>query len=153
MFFKRLMTTYLVAFATYVRVVLAQRAISNGDEITPALAFLADLDLTGWIVAGDAKLTQKKLVSQIVARHGDYVLIVKGNQPILPDDIVPLFTDPRWRQRRSPPQRGYQPIGPLGLRQSYRRPGALFMEFRRSRHACHQSFDADRRGDLEMSLV
>ena len=52
------------AFATQVRVVLAQRTISHGDEIGTALALLEGLDLTGWIVTGDAKLTQKSIVAR-----------------------------------------------------------------------------------------
>jgi len=97
----------LAAFATEVRVVLAQRAISHGDEIATALALLEGLDLSGWIVSGDtctaphavrckcAKLTQKKLVSTIIAQHGDYVLTVKANQPTLVEDIATLFDDPK----------------------------------------------------------
>ena len=52
----------LAAFATQVRVVLAQRAISHGDEISTALALLEGLDLTGWIVTGDAKPGQSRLI-------------------------------------------------------------------------------------------
>ncbi len=85
----------LAAFATQVRVVLAQRAISNGDEIGTALALLEGLDLTGWIVTGDAKLTQKAIVETIIAHGGDYVLTVKENQPTLCDDIATLFNDPQ----------------------------------------------------------
>ena len=85
----------LAAFATELRVVLAERAISNGDEIATALALLEGLDLSGWIVTGDAKLTQKKLVSTIIEQHGDYVLTVKDNQPTLVDDIATLFNDPK----------------------------------------------------------
>lgn len=85
----------LAAFATQVRVVLAQRAISNGDEIGTALALLEGLDLTGWIVTGDAKLTQKAIVEKIIAHGGDYVLTAKDNQPTLCDDIATLFNDPQ----------------------------------------------------------
>ena len=84
----------LAAFATQVRVVVAQRAITNGDEIGTALALLEGLDLTGWIVTGDAKLTQKAIVEQIIAHGGDYVLTVKDNQPTLRDDIGTLFSEP-----------------------------------------------------------
>ena len=85
----------LAAFATQVRVVLAHRAISHGDEISTALALLEGLDLTGWIVTGDAKLTQKAIVKQVIAQGGDYVLTAKANQPTLCDDIATLFTDPQ----------------------------------------------------------
>ena len=60
----------LAAFATQVRVVLAQRAISQGDEISAALALLKGLDLTGWIITGDAKLAQNAIVKQAIAQGG-----------------------------------------------------------------------------------
>lgn len=85
----------LAAFATQVRVVLAQRAVNHGDEIGTALALLEGLDLEGWIVSGDAKLTQKAIVDKIIAQHGHYVLTVKDNQPTLRDDIVTLFSEPQ----------------------------------------------------------
>jgi predicted transposase YbfD/YdcC len=85
----------LAAFATQVRVVLAERAITNYDEIEAALALLEGLDLAGWIVTGDAKFTQKRLVAQVIAKHGDYVLTAKANQPTLCADIATLFDDPQ----------------------------------------------------------
>lgn len=83
----------LAAFATQVRVVLAEQAIQNGDEIGAAIALLEGLDLHGWIVTGDAKLTQKALVQTVIRQGGDYVLIVKDNQPTLREDIATLFAD------------------------------------------------------------
>ena len=83
----------LAALATQVRLVLAERAITGGDEIGTALALLEGLDLTGWIVTGDAKLTQKAIVQTIVDRGGDYLLIVKENQPTLREDIATLFAE------------------------------------------------------------
>ena len=84
----------LAAFATQVRLVLAERAITGSDEIGTALALLEGLDLHGWIVTGDAKLTQKAIVQTIVTRGGDYGLTVKANQPTLVDDIATLFAEP-----------------------------------------------------------
>ena len=84
----------LAALATQVRVVLAQRALSHGDEISTALALLEGLDLTGWIVTGDAKFTQKAIVEKVIAQDGDYVLTAKANQPTLCNDIATLFSDP-----------------------------------------------------------
>ncbi len=85
----------LAVFATQVRLVLAQRAIANYDEIEAALALLEGLDLHGWIVTGDAKFTQKAIVETIIAQGGDYVLTAKANQPTLVDDIATLFADPQ----------------------------------------------------------
>src|SRR5512135_1347871 len=85
----------LAAFATQVRLVLAQRAIANYDEIEAALALLEGLDLHGWIITGDAKFTQKAIVKTIIEHGGDYVLTAKANQPTLVDDIATLFDDPK----------------------------------------------------------
>jgi predicted transposase YbfD/YdcC len=85
----------LSAFASQVRVVLAERAISHSDEIEAAVALLQGWNLTGWIVTGDAKLTQKVVVETILAGQGDYVLTAKANQPTLCADIQTLFADPQ----------------------------------------------------------
>ncbi len=49
------------------------------------------LDLRGMIVTGDAMFTQRHLATKIVAAGGDYLFIVKGNQPQLRSDIEFLF--------------------------------------------------------------
>ncbi len=85
----------LAAFATPVRLGLAERALANYDEIEAALALLAGLDLHGWIITGDAKFTQKAIVKKIIERDGDYVLTAKANQPTLVADIATLFADPK----------------------------------------------------------
>ncbi len=85
----------LAAFATQLRVVLAQQAIANADEIGAALALLEGLDLHGWIVTGDAKFAQKEVVQKVIEHGGDYVLTAKANQPTLCDDIATLFDDPQ----------------------------------------------------------
>lgn len=59
------------------------------------MALLEGLDLAGWIVTGDAKFTQKKLVAKIIEKHGDCVLTAKDNQPTLVADIATLFDDPQ----------------------------------------------------------
>jgi predicted transposase YbfD/YdcC len=83
----------LVAFGHRLNVALAQLAIRRQDEIGAAGALLSQLDLAGWIVTGDAKFTQKSLAEQITAAGGDYVLIVKQNQPTLRADIETLYRE------------------------------------------------------------
>lgn len=81
----------LAAFSHTVGVVLGERAIENHDELGAAVALLQGCDLQGWIVTGDAKFAQKSLVDTVLARGGQYVFVVKGNQPTLQADIATLF--------------------------------------------------------------
>lgn len=82
----------LVAFVQRLNVALAECAIVEHDEIGTAATLLGDLDLTGWIITGDAKFTQKQLAAQIIAAQGDYVFTVKANQPTLYQDIATLYS-------------------------------------------------------------
>lgn len=81
----------LAAFAHTVGLALDQRAIENHDEIAAAKALLQGHDLQGWIITGDAKFAQKSVVETVLAQGGDYVFVVKGNQPTLQSDIATLF--------------------------------------------------------------
>lgn len=83
----------LTAFVQRLNVALAECAIVQHDEIGAAATLLRDLDLAGWIITGDAKFTQKHLAAQITAAQGDYVFIVKENQPTLYQDIASLFSE------------------------------------------------------------
>jgi predicted transposase YbfD/YdcC len=55
---------------------------------------LEGLVLEGRIFTMDALLTQRALAQQIVAGGGDYVMLAKGNQPTLEQDIATVFTAP-----------------------------------------------------------
>ena len=46
------------------------------------------------VVTGDALYTQRNLCEQIIAQGGDYLFIVKLNQPTLYQEIVLVFDDP-----------------------------------------------------------
>ena len=61
------------------------------NEIVVAPTILATLDLHGVVVTGDALYTQRPVSTQIVEASGDYVWLVKDNQPELRDDIEQLF--------------------------------------------------------------
>ncbi len=58
---------------------------------------LGGLDLAGLVVTGDALYTQRELCRQIVEAGGEYLFVVKENQPTLLDDITTLFADPPTR--------------------------------------------------------
>jgi predicted transposase YbfD/YdcC len=57
---------------------------------------LAALPLAGRVVTGDALYCQRNLCQQIIGAEGEYLAIVKENQPQLAADIALLFRDPPW---------------------------------------------------------
>jgi predicted transposase YbfD/YdcC len=76
-------------------VVLAQIAVeAKGNEIVVAPKLLAQIDLRGMVVTGDAMFCQRKLSTQIVGAGGDYCWTVKGNQKGVLEDIELLFEEP-----------------------------------------------------------
>ncbi|MGH7863200.1 MAG: ISAs1 family transposase [Candidatus Dormibacteraceae bacterium] len=80
-------------------VVLAQAPITHAQEkaaaeLTVAPSIIASLDWHGRVFTGDALYCQRSLCQQIVAAGGDYLLLVKGNQPTLHEDIRLLFAPP-----------------------------------------------------------
>jgi predicted transposase YbfD/YdcC len=82
----------LSGYAVQQGVVLKQVAVEEkSNEITAAPQLLADLDLSGKVVTGDAMLTQREICTQIVEAGGDYVFPVKGNQAALRQAIAESF--------------------------------------------------------------
>jgi len=75
------------------------------NEIPVAPLLLAGLVLEGRVFTMDALLTQRAIAQTIVDGGGDYVMVVKENQPQLEADIALTFTTPP--ARRTPP--GTQP--------------------------------------------
>ena len=84
----------LAAYVPQQGVVLLQVAVgSKENEIVSAPLLLGQIDLTGMLISGDAMFTQRELSIQIVEGGGDYLWIVKDNQPTLRDDIELLFEE------------------------------------------------------------
>jgi hypothetical protein len=78
----------VAAYAPEAQAVLAQlRVDSKTNEHKAALELLGVLPLKGMIITGDAMFCQRDLVKQIVDGGGDYVFVVKDNQPSLAVDI------------------------------------------------------------------
>jgi predicted transposase YbfD/YdcC len=76
------------AWATQAGLTLAQVAVDGkSNEITAIPQLLELLDLQGALVTIDAIGCQKAVAQQVVAGGGDYVLVVKGNQEHLLEDI------------------------------------------------------------------
>ena len=59
------------------------------NEITAALAFLKDLPLEGAVIIGDAMFCQRE-ICQAIDIKGDYLFVVKDNQPELKASIAKL---------------------------------------------------------------
>lgn len=73
----------LAALASPSGVVLGQVAVSDKTNEIGAVTDLLDrVNLAGRLVTADALLTQHKVVDQILAAGGDYLLPVKGNQEL-----------------------------------------------------------------------
>jgi len=85
----------LSALSHHVGLTLAQQAVSDKtNEITQVEAVLRQLVLPGRVFTMDALLTQRHVAQAIVDGGGDYVMIVKANQPQLHADIELVFTLP-----------------------------------------------------------
>lgn len=82
----------LSALAHRVGLTLAQQAVDDKtNEIPVALDLLRHMVLEGRIVTMDALLTQRQIAQHIVDVGGDYVMVVKANQPQLLEDIQTVF--------------------------------------------------------------
>jgi predicted transposase YbfD/YdcC len=94
----------LAAYLPKQGVVLAQmRVEEKSNEITHAPKLLAQLDLRGVVVSGDAIFDQRALSLQIVQANGDYLWTVKDNQEGLREDIAVLFQPHRQLAGTSAP--------------------------------------------------
>jgi predicted transposase YbfD/YdcC len=74
---------------------LWQQAVADKTNEIPVLEeVLRGLVVAGRVITVDALLTQRAIAQRIVEDGGDYVMIVKGNQPQLQHDIQLLFQEP-----------------------------------------------------------
>ncbi len=84
-------------------VVLAQVEVQEkANELTVAPTLLAQLDLSGVVLTGDAMFAQRNLSVQIVKGGGDYLWKVKENQSDLLNDIKTLFEPPPLTKSEAP---------------------------------------------------
>jgi predicted transposase YbfD/YdcC len=72
------------------------KAQDKEGELSVAPGLLAQLDLEGRVVTGDALYAQRALSWQVVAQGGDYFWVLKDNQPTLRSAVALLFTEPPW---------------------------------------------------------
>jgi predicted transposase YbfD/YdcC len=82
----------LSAFSHRAGVVLGQTGVADKtNEIGAARDCLLALVLEGRVVTADAPLTQRELARTILASGGDYLMVVKENQPTLHAEVVASF--------------------------------------------------------------
>ena len=95
--------THLLSVVTHrVGLTLTQQAVAaKTNEITEVETVFGKIVLAGRIVTMDALLTQRQVAQTIVAAGGDYVMIVKDNQPQLKADIELVFTLPPVGDRQA----------------------------------------------------
>jgi predicted transposase YbfD/YdcC len=80
---------------------LGQQAVADKtNEISHVVPLLRGLVLEGRIFTMDALLTQRTIAHAIVEGGGDYVMLVKGNQPRLEEDIALVFAEPPEADRQ-----------------------------------------------------
>ena len=85
----------LAALSHRLGLTLGQRAVDDKtNEIGVAVPLLRGLVLEGRVFTMDALLTQRAIAEAVVDAGGDYVLVVKDNQPQLLADVQAVFRDP-----------------------------------------------------------
>ena len=73
-------------------VILGEQCVAHKtNEITAVPSLLAGRDLRGTVTTLDALLTQRNIARQVLNQQGDYVMVVKRNQPQVWDAIDTLF--------------------------------------------------------------
>jgi hypothetical protein len=97
----------LAAVSQRLGLTLGQTAVgAKTNEIPLAQTLLAELVLAGRVFTMDALLTQRAIAATIVAGGGDYIMVVKPNQPQLYADIQTVFdTPPPSSPPPAPPRR------------------------------------------------
>ena len=104
------------AFCHDVGVVLAQLALDNrggAAELTGAPHLLEQISWQGRVLTGDALYCHDTVCAPVIAAGGDYVIVVKGNQPDLLEELAVLFGAPEM-QSAAAAQRGacdYRSVG------------------------------------------
>ncbi len=84
------------AFDTEQGIVLYQQDTkTKGNEIATVQALLHMLDIKDAVVTFDALHCQRETLQQIIKAKGDYIVQVKGNQPLLRQAIEMQF-QPHW---------------------------------------------------------
>jgi hypothetical protein len=84
----------LTAAGQELQVVLGQRGVAEGEVAAAAVALLRAMALEGKVVTADAGLLNRPVVEAILAGGGDYLGVVKDNQPAL-HQAIEDWVDPQ----------------------------------------------------------
>lgn len=86
----------LAAYLPAEGVVLKQVEVgAKQNEISMAPALIEGLELKNRVVCGDAMHTQRELSVEVLAQGGDYLWLLKDNQPGLLADVAQFFQPPQ----------------------------------------------------------
>ncbi len=77
----------LTAAGHELKVVLGQRGVRDGDLVAATIELLKTLPLKGKLITADAGLLYRPVVDAIVEGGGDYLGVVKENQPELREAV------------------------------------------------------------------
>ena len=84
----------LSAFSQRLKIPLAQSRVDlKTNEPKELLSLLKTLVLEGTVITGDAIFCQREVCEAIVEQGGDYLFVVKNNQPTLRRDIELCFAE------------------------------------------------------------
>lgn len=72
------------------------RGDARESELGMATSLLAQLELEGKVVTGDALYCQRDLSLRVLEGGGDYFWVLKDNQPGLREAVSLLFAEPPW---------------------------------------------------------
>jgi hypothetical protein len=82
----------LAALAHQLGLTLAQGAVApTTNEHKASLPLLAGLSLTNRVVTADAAFMQREVCQLIIHRQGHYLIVLKDNQPDLPQTVEDWF--------------------------------------------------------------
>lgn len=82
----------VTAWGSEMRMVLGCKSAEDGGERKAALDLLKLVDIKEAVITADALHCHSDMASLIKARHGDYILTLKANQPSLLRDVEALMT-------------------------------------------------------------
>lgn len=71
--------------------VLSQQAVGDTNEAKAAIPLLKTLLLEGRVITGDAMFCNREICREILDSGGDYLVVVKDNQPDLKEQLTAEF--------------------------------------------------------------